>query len=240
MTADFKNLTFISILSKHWSGYGWSGQYYFIILFQLILLFPLFHLLAANLKKHIVALYILSIIFYIVIAYSGWFHISVVSKINDRPFLYWIPYVLLGIIYANKSIFKFSLPLSLGLISILLVPLELYWVHPKSESVYMLPSVFISTMVLLSSMESKVSYSSIPAWAVKPVQKLASHTLGIFCVNPFVIITLAPFFRSVNLHLQFPGVSVIMPILSTFTVLAICIAIIYILKRARLGFLVAN
>ena len=29
------------LITGYWSGYGWSGQYFFIVLFQLILVFPL-------------------------------------------------------------------------------------------------------------------------------------------------------------------------------------------------------
>src|SRR6187402_786696 len=41
MLVDWKDLTFQQLITKHFSGYGFAGQYFFIILFQIIVLFPL-------------------------------------------------------------------------------------------------------------------------------------------------------------------------------------------------------
>lgn len=240
LTTDFKTLTLTGMISKHWLGYGWSGQYYFIILFQLILLFPVFHLISGKLKNYHMMIVILSLLFYIVISYSGWFRISAVDKLNDRPFFYWIPYVVSGIIYAHKNIFKFPVRLSFGILSIALIPLELYFLHPKSDSIYLLPGVFICTFILLSSMESKLSYEALPRWVALPVQQLSGQTLGIFCLNPLVVIILNPILVSLHFSPRLTGLSIIMPIFSTLVVTGICFLLIYLLKRAKLGILVAN
>jgi fucose 4-O-acetylase-like acetyltransferase len=240
LTADFKTLTLTSTISKHWLGYGWSGQYYFIILFQLILLFPVFHIVSSKLQNYYIPVFVLSLLFLIIISYSGWFRISIVDKLNDRPFFYWIPYVILGIIYAQRNIFKFPVRLSVGIISLAFIPLEIYFLHPKSEGIYLLPSVFICTLILLSSMESKLSYEALPRWIAVSVQQLSGQTLGIFCLNPLVILTLSPLLVSLNVNLQLTGLSIFMPILSTLLVTVICLIIIYLLKRVKLGILVAN
>ena len=50
LTANFSYLVLnpIKIFTMYWSGYGWSGQYFFILLFQLIIVFPLIRRLAEN------------------------------------------------------------------------------------------------------------------------------------------------------------------------------------------------
>jgi len=239
ITADFKNLGFTTIITKYWSGFGWSGQYYFIILFQLILLFPFLRVVSIRLIRFIPAIYILSIIFFIFLSYSGWFHNTTIAKISHRPFFYWLPYTVLGIIAAHRNIFRFVIPLPLRILSIILVPLEIFYLHPQTVSPYILTSVFISTMIIVSSIESR-SFSKMREWQYNTIRNIAGMTLGIFCLNPLVIITLSPAFKKIGFPLQFPGCSIILPLLSTFLVTSICILVILLLKRIKLGFLVST
>jgi len=238
--ADFKSLSLAGMISKHWTGYGWSGQYYFIILFQLLLLFGLIRWVAINLERFTLIISVLSILFYGFITYSHWFQFGIIGKISYRPFFYWLPYVMLGVLYAHKNIFKISLPLGVALLSPLLILIEIHWLKPPLENVYMLPSVFISSLALLSSMNSKLTYAGISPNVGKLIQSLANHTLGIFCLNPLIIITLGPIIKKNGLAGQFPGGSVILPLISTLFICGLSIAVINILKRIRLGILVAN
>jgi surface polysaccharide O-acyltransferase-like enzyme len=240
LTANFKHLGIGSVMSKHWSGYGWSGQYYFIILFQLIILFPIIRFITHKISGFLPVIYIVSILFYCVLTYSGIFNISVVSKINDRLFIYWIPYVVLGILYANKSIFRFSAPLIVAGVLLTIIPLEIYWLHPKSTINYLLPSIFICTLLLVSTMEAKLTYNNLPNWLSKLVHSLASQTLGIFCLNPLIIILLKPLIKSLGYSMQFPGASIFSALLSTSLITVLCILTIQLLKKIKLGFLASN
>jgi len=240
LLADFRHLGIAAIVTKHFSGYGWSGQYYFIILFQLVLLFPLITTVSQKLIKYVPWIFICGILFYAGLSYSGWFHVSAISKINDRVFIYWLPYAILGIIYAHRNIFSFQLPLYAGIILLAIIPAEIYWLHPQQVSLYLIPGVFISTMLLAGTLENKIDYESLPAALAKTVSMIARNTLGIFCLNPLVYTTLLPVLNTMNVHLQFPGASVVIPVFSTLLITSICLLIINLLKALKLGFLVAN
>lgn len=240
LTADFKQLSITSIITKYWLGFGWSGQYYFIILFQLILLFPIIRLLSIKLSRFLPAIYLISLLLFILLAYSTWFQHSAIGKISHRPFFYWLPYTILGIIAAQKKIFKFPLPLPIGILSIALVPLEIFFLHPQTVSAYILPSIFISTMLIISSIESVPHSTGIKTRYADFISTIAGLTLGIFCLNPLVVITLGRLLKTQGLFFSFPGCSVILPLLSTFLITGICILLIFLLKRIKLGFLVST
>ena len=36
------NISILKIITRHFTGYGWTGQYFFIIMLQLVFVFPLF------------------------------------------------------------------------------------------------------------------------------------------------------------------------------------------------------
>lgn len=236
--ADVKQMSLPYIFVKYWTGYGWSGQYYFIILFQFIALFPLWRWISEKLMKLSSAVFILSFIFFIFIAYSGWSEIRIIVRISDRIFIYWWPYVILGIIHARKNIFNIKIPAMLKIAALVLIPLENYWLQPASISAYALPSIFIASMLLISLIESKLSYTSLPAGLGKTIGTLANYTLGIFCLNPLIILILNHYFSFSTSH--FPGASILLPLLSTMIVFGVCTLAIIVLKRVKLGFLVST
>jgi len=238
--ADFKHLGFSAVITKHFSGYGWSGQYYFIILFQLVLLFSLISKFSRTFIRYTPLIFVCSVIFYIALSYTGWFNVNAINKIRDRVFIYWLPYVIFGIIYAHKNIFAFQLPVYAGLLFLAIIPAEVYWIHPQEVTYYLIPSVFIATLTLLSSLERKISYQSMPPVLSRTINMIAKHTMGIFCLNPLVYITLLPVFKSMNAFLQFPGASLLTPLFSTILITGICLLIINLLKNMRLGLIVAN
>ncbi|SEA99014.1 acyltransferase family protein [Pedobacter hartonius] len=240
LIANFKQLSLAAIISKHLTGYGWSGQYYFIILFQLLLLFSIIRRIALRFERFVPIIYILSILFYGFITYSHWFQIGIIGKLSYRPFFYWMPYVILGILYAHRNIFRFSLPVAVVVISPLLILIEIYYLHPPLENIYMLPGVFITSLVLLSSMQSKLTYENIPPHVGKSIQALANYTLGIFCLNPLIIIILSSLVKRVGFSVQFPGASIVLPLISTVFICSACILLINLIKKIRLGILVAN
>ena len=91
------------LITGYWSGYGWSGQYFFIVLFQLILVFPLLQKIV-NVK--LIYIITISLFLYLIMSYIFW-NLSFVSKLSDRIFIYWLPYAILGILlYRNIDLFK--------------------------------------------------------------------------------------------------------------------------------------
>lgn len=236
--ADIKHMGLPYIFIKYWTGYGWSGQYYFVILFQFIALFPIWRWISSKLINLSPVIYILSALFFVFIAYSGWSEIRMIVRISDRIFIYWWPYVILGIIHARKNIFTIVIPSPVKIAFILLIPLEIYWLHPNTISPYALPSVFISSMLIISLIESKKSYSSLPSGLVKPIGTIANFTLGVYCLNPLVILVINHYFSFKAL--QFPAASIFVPLASTTIVFSICVLIIMLLRRIKLGFLVST
>lgn len=48
LTVDWNTITSIKIITKHFLGYGWSGQYFLLILFQLFILFPILRIIVVR------------------------------------------------------------------------------------------------------------------------------------------------------------------------------------------------
>jgi surface polysaccharide O-acyltransferase-like enzyme len=242
--ADFSKLTFTTAVTMHWSGYGWSGQYYFIILFQLIILFPIIRRISCYISNFTVAFLIISVLFFITIAYSPLFNVSLIGKLGDRIFIYWLPYTVLGIIYAGKKeVPSLSVPLAIGLISPIFIVIECHYSRTQIllGSPYLIPTVFISSVLLLDSvMNKKNELKYINPVVNKAITTLSQNTLGIFCINPLVVITLAPVFKASPYHWIFWGAPIIIPVISTLLVIFVCLGIIHIIKRINLGVLVAN
>jgi fucose 4-O-acetylase-like acetyltransferase len=236
--ADIRQMSIPYIFVKFWTGYGWSGQYYFIILFQFITTFPLWRWISNKLSKFVPAVYLLSLLFFIFIAYSGFSDIKLVMRISDRIFIYWWPYVILGIMHARKNILTFTMPAWLKIISLCLIPLEIYWLKPNTVSPYALPAVFITTLLLLSLLRDQFTYTDLPHAVARPVSILASFTLGIYCLNPLVILAINYYF-SIN-TMQFPGASIALPLASTILVFGISVMLIFFLKKIKLGMLVST
>lgn len=100
---DVSSIQLSDLITGYWSGYGWSGQYFFIILFQLIVIFPIIRLISAQSKKCICFFFLLYALLTIALAYLFW-SISFVNIIPDRFIIYWIPYAPLGILlFKSKS-----------------------------------------------------------------------------------------------------------------------------------------
>ncbi|WP_461148233.1 acyltransferase family protein [Spirosoma pulveris] len=244
LNADFKILTFTKALTMHWLGYGWSGQYYFIILFQLILAYIGIRYFKKYFVNHPGIIILLSILFYSLLTYSSFLTIGSITKIGDRLFIYWLPYLLLGITYAARGFSKkLFLPLILGLLTPLLIPLEVYLSHQGTEPqfVYMLPSVFIASLLLVYVfMNSELNFNVSNSSTSFLINIISKNTMGIFCLNPLVVATLSAILPSLHTPLTFWGSFIILPFLSTFLAMSACLLIIYLLKRINLGVLVDN
>lgn len=241
ITADRSSLSFSKLITTHWLGFGWAGQYYFLVIFQLLFLFPFFRWLASRIAGRIFLVYLLSVAFFAFCAYSGWFTMIPVKKISWRPFIYWLPYVLLGIMYARGIKLKFSLSIPYALLCLALIPLEIIYFKPDNSTGFEFPMMFVASMILINAvMNSALTYDSLPAGPGKAINFLAKNTLGIFCLNPLVIFILQPLFYAKGFYIQFPGSFFLMPVISGFLVLAGCLLIIYVLKKIRLGILISN
>jgi len=238
-TADFKSLSIGSAISKYWLGYGWAGQYYFIILFQLMALFPVLRIMSKLLMNYLTLTYTLSIAVFLIACYTNIFDFGIVEKISQRAFVYWLPYAILGIINVHKNVFKSPAIYLLALLPISLT-IEVFYLHLGDLRPYLTTTVFLSSIAILALLlDSKIVIRK-NVWAVNMIQYISKNTLGVFCINPLVVITLGPAIQSTNLYFQFPGCGVVVPILSSLFVLIICLLLNQLLKTMKLGFLVSN
>ncbi|MBT2324146.1 acyltransferase [Variovorax paradoxus] len=168
-----------TIVGGWFGGYGWSGQYYFVILFQLTLLFPLLRrwvaeaptlpVIAAGVALNVAACYWL-------------FEHRWISAVGDRLFIYWIPYVAMGIALARG---EFRRRPGIGIVAVLLLmaaPLEsrLFAEH----SAYLSVTVTIASLLLLmSAVAGDRAAAQRPSVLHRPIAFVGRNTFAIYVAN---------------------------------------------------------
>jgi peptidoglycan/LPS O-acetylase OafA/YrhL len=168
-----------TIVGGWFGGYGWSGQYYFVILFQLTLLFPLMRrwvaeaptlpVIAAGVALNVAACYWL-------------FEHRWISAVGDRLFIYWIPYVAMGIALARG---EFSRKSGLAIVAVLLLfaaPLEskLFTEH----SAYLSVTVTIASLLLLmSAVAADRAGPQQPTIVGRAIAFVGRNTFAIYVAN---------------------------------------------------------
>ncbi|MEO0731852.1 MAG: acyltransferase family protein, partial [Bacteroidota bacterium] len=120
LLVNWDTITPRKVLTTHFMGYGWSGQYYFIILFQLMLLFPLIRWVYNHKVWQKVAIGLM-VGFALLYSYRYAVLPPIVTKIGSLPFAYWVTYVFAGIAIARTK--DLRLPYWLAA-SLLLIPFE--------------------------------------------------------------------------------------------------------------------
>lgn len=91
----------IKYFTRHFTGYGWAGQYYFLVLGQLTLLYPVLRGLASRSARiTLVSWLVATGALVIVFAYMK--SSSHMLKVGAVPCLYWIWYALCGICLARN------------------------------------------------------------------------------------------------------------------------------------------
>ncbi len=241
----FNDMTTIKIhdlISGYWSGYGWSGQYFFIILFQLIIIYPLLQKLSNLSQSSLIVLLLIFILFYGLSTCVLWDY-SIIQKISDRVFIYWIPYALLGILLFKR---KVNLPIDLmkfsWFIFILFIPIEFYLleIYTIEHSVYILPSVLIaaSTLSVCTVYNNHIISKKLSKNLKKASIYISQRSLGIFVLNPLVIYLLKDnilYFQSNNVFFD----SLIVLIFA-LVVFSFSIVLVNILSKTFFKSLVVN
>ena len=172
-------------VSSQWAGYGWSGQYFFLILLQLIVVFPFLRQVPIGrvLVVTLFGVYAVGFVLLNVEPLPGWF-----VKVGYRPFVYWLPYVALGVHLARHR--GASLPLAAGLAGLLLIAVEtlLAWPHPGFDDSYAKPGVLIGSGLMAASLLNRAAPAGKGhGFATRAVSFVGSSTMGIFVLNPLVI-----------------------------------------------------
>lgn len=226
------------LITGYWSGYGWSGQYFFIVLFQLILVFPLLQKIV-NVK--LIYIITISLFLYLIMSYIFW-NLSFVSKLSDRIFIYWLPYAILGILlYRNIDLFK-NIANKLILFTIFLIPTEFFIFNYFNivHSSYVLVSILVSSslIAIYFIVNENIIKKYLPDYLKKLSIYISNKTLGIFVLNPLFIFLLKPFHPYIQVENIF--IDSIIIFLFSIIIFILCILTIEILSKTFLKKVIIN
>ncbi|TWT34103.1 acyltransferase [Blastopirellula retiformator] len=169
--SEWRTTPIYTIVGGWLGGFGWAGQYFFIVLFQLTWLFPAIRRLVTPTTLGIV----------LIAGALGnaatnyWlFENRLVVAVHDRLFIYWLPYVFLGTSLARGYPRRLPALLIVTALAILATPWEyaklLATNHPFSP--YLLMTVSISSFTLLIAAGARSPDTN--ATAGDPEPRLAS------------------------------------------------------------------
>ena len=231
ITAKWESLTFKKIITSYFSGYGWSGQYFFIILFQLILLYPVLRKIYF-IKTIRVILLLTTAAIYIICGYFNDFIPDVLLKMSNRLFIYWVPYVFVGISLAINELKKVQLYFAL---SLTFIAIEFSYLKnfKMIHDPYLTPSVILASVLFFLSIFKNEFIARIEIFK-RVIHYIGSNTMTIFIANPLVIIILklitpsCVFQFTKNLGVVFSSV------VSTTIILLFCLLISEFIKKIKL------
>jgi hypothetical protein len=188
----------INIITGYWWGYGWPGQYFFLILFQINILFPVIRNAFLHRQVNIV-LFIVTILLYAYV--SGHGLTGLIEKFGPMPILFWLPYLSLGVfladIYSNKSFLpwlKNTSKVLIIVVSILVMLGERFFVSVDNRYPYFFVTILLSTFICLPIMFFLLKPGA--SWFEVFIAKLGRDSMAIFVMNPLVLLVLTPYLQS--------------------------------------------
>jgi surface polysaccharide O-acyltransferase-like enzyme len=228
---NWDTITLTKVITTHFSGYGWAGQYFFIILFQLLFLFPIIR----KLYNYKLIYYIFIIILFIIYLYYGYFYNTIpdiIKKIGDRPFIFWLPYVFIGISIANLKIKKISI---FNVFILFLIPLEsfiLNYLKYKHDAYITLGVLIESIIVSTALVQNPIKIKSERISNI--ITYIGKNTMTIFVANPIVILLLNLVIPK-NLFPNLMLLQILLPFLSSFIILCTCLGISAVINKSKLN-----
>lgn len=228
---NWDTITLQKVITSHYLGHGFTGQYFFIIVFQLILLFPVFRYI--YFKRNLMT-FLIIIISCLYIYYTFYFNSLPVifSKIGDSLFIFWVPYVLIGIGLARNEIIKIPL---IFILTIFFVPLEWYLLRNFNlfHSGYITPMVLISSVLFcISLMQSKLNITN--KLILKIIDFFGQNSLVFFVINPLVIVLVNTYLKPTNfLEINKIVLNLLDPFLSFLLVLLLCSFVTFLIKKTK-------
>lgn len=241
--AQWRATSIHTIVGGWLGGYGWAGQYFFIILFQLMVIVPLFRHLVVG-PRAMWGILGLGLIGYLIAELWAW-RIPVVSGIGDRFFIYWLPYVTLGIGLARGYVRPLpALAVAIGSAgAIAFAPAEFRWFMGRwpKPSPYVLASVYVGSLGLIAAASGGAARS---AEGSRPgafgllddvVGYIGRNTFPIFLANPLIITALP---KGVVGSLRDGLVGEFQHTGLTIFVMAACLVLGWAFRRVGLGILV--
>lgn len=183
------------LVTVHFSGYGWSGQYYFILLFQLALVQPWLNRVRVG-GRGLAVVYAVSFACFLFVPSLtdryGW-----LAKVGHRPLVYWVPFIALGLWFARhreglerrvRRVGSGAFAGGVLLFSLGPIVEDALWrrrgIVPALP--YMQASVLVSATAVFVGAWLLARRGAIPAAGVL-FAPLGRYSLGVFCLNPLVI-----------------------------------------------------
>jgi surface polysaccharide O-acyltransferase-like enzyme len=168
--------------------FAWQGQYFFVILIQLTILYPWLRMIRVTKLGLLFLALVTMIVLYLPSNYLG-LNIPFVFS-GEAPFFYWLFYVFLGIFMArNKNTIDDGLqliPPSLATLLVVALPfliiIEGFFAHAPYP--YLRISVLLTSSILIILFTRIRTYSKPFEWVIRVLSK---YSLGIFCMNPIII-----------------------------------------------------
>ena len=171
--------------------FAWQGQYFFIVLIQLTMLYPWLRLVKINEKILLIFLAVTLTSLYLPCNYFGICVPFIFS--GETAFFYWTFYVFLAIYLArniNKishlsdSIPSYFIPLIILTFPIVIV-IENFYIN--SQFPYLRISVLLTSSIL-TILFVRLNFHFKPLNST--IRMLSKYSLGIFCMNPIIIISI--------------------------------------------------
>jgi surface polysaccharide O-acyltransferase-like enzyme len=228
--ADFKKLNVKNFLTQHFTGFGWSGQYYFILLFQIILLYPLIRkIFNSKIKNYILMIYLITY-FYLFFNYKV---PDLISKMGDTFIFYFIPYIFVGFKMANsKSIKNLKFYYLIIFVSIIIEFFYLNYYKIKHDE-YVTPSVLMCSIIFFMIFFNNTLFLKFRPFE-KFIHLIGSKTMIIFVTNPIVIIAYKVFLPSAFFTFILQYNCFFISILSTLFIIINCLLIKEVINFLRL------
>ncbi|MBU1442794.1 MAG: acyltransferase family protein [Gammaproteobacteria bacterium] len=188
-SSHWRTASLHTIVGGWFGGFGWAGQYYFVILLQLVVLFPLLRRIATERTT-------MPLIFggcLLNVAAGYWlFDNRVVAAIGNRPFVYWLPFAFAGIALARGQ-FKGN-PVLLAAAAVALLCLAPFESRSVAETSYFSVSVTVASLCLLAAAvlaDRRDGTATRTAREPDPftnvVRVLGRNTFAIFVANVLMI-----------------------------------------------------
>lgn len=233
---DWKTTSLITKIHSWWGGYGWSGQYFIIILFQLMVVVPfLSRLITKRTAVRMIAIgvglnWVLNCVF---------FEYPIVHKVGYRLFIYWLPYVVLGISVA-RGYLVLTRGWMLASCLLFLAPVEYHYLSDWGShlSMYLMATVMLGSMGLFMSLTpcstERIESFRLPSRARRWVSYLGRNTLPVFLAHNMFIHVFKG--ACVWLGVDFYSYSVKWVIVWVCVCLSLTLA--HVFKRCKLGILI--
>ena len=224
------------LLTGYWWGYGWSGQYFFLILIQLTVIFPALRRLSRWKHSEIILALVTGAI-YIYLSYYGVG--GVIYKLGSMPVVYWLSYSVLGIQLAGTntppidSATKYSMiRVIICFISVVLIPVELITYGLNAHFPYMFVSLLFAVHLLLPMLYNKFTVSKCN---LKNLSLFGKNSLALFVMNPMLV-----HFSALLLHgpvtVNSAVIGYVMLISITFVLAWLIIVVLPFLRRTNLRY----